>query len=189
MCTSFTYYNNDFYLGRNLDLDCGFGEEVVITPREYRFQFRHEPTIEKHSAMIGMATIVEGYPLYAEAINEHGLGICSLEFKGNAKYFDLMDGKDNIAPFEIIPWILSNCVTAKEARSYFEKMNELFEFDSKVSRESFQQTFGSRTICQWNGSFRFARRCIKSFKVCKDCIFKREYDIIWNRRSKCSTIF
>ena len=127
MCTSFTYYNNDFYLGRNLDLDCGFGEEVVITPREYRFQFRHEPTIEKHSAMIGMATIVEGYPLYAEAINEHGLGICGLEFKGNAKYFDLMDGKDNIAPFEIIPWILSNCVTAKEARSYFEKMNIIDE--------------------------------------------------------------
>ena len=84
MCTSFTYYNNDFYLGRNLDLDCGFGEEVVITPREYRFQFRHEPTIEKHSAMIGMATIVEGYPLYAEAINEHGLGICGLEFSETA---------------------------------------------------------------------------------------------------------
>lgn len=127
MCTSFTYYNNDFYFGRNLDLDCGFGEEVVITPREFVFDFKDKPSIEKHSALIGMATVVEGIPLYAEAINEHGLGICGLEFKGNAVYFERVDDKDNIAPFEIIPWILSNCKDLSEAREYFEKMNIINE--------------------------------------------------------------
>ena len=127
MCTSFTYYNNDFYLGRNLDLDCGFSEEVVITPRNYVFDFRHQSSISNHFAMIGMATVIQGYPLYAEAINEKGLGICGLEFKGNAKYFDVMDKKDNIAPFEIIPWILAACSNAKEARNKFLNMNIINE--------------------------------------------------------------
>ena len=39
MCTSFTYLNNDFYFGRNLDLDCSFGEQVVITPRNFSLPF------------------------------------------------------------------------------------------------------------------------------------------------------
>ena len=41
MCTCITYLNNDFYFGRNLDLDYSFNESVTITPRNYTF-----PTFE-----------------------------------------------------------------------------------------------------------------------------------------------
>ena len=40
MCTCITYNNGDFYFGRNLDLDCSFGETVVITPRNFPLPFR-----------------------------------------------------------------------------------------------------------------------------------------------------
>lgn len=127
MCTSFTYYNNDFYFGRNLDLDCCFGEEVVITPRNYEFNFRDKYRVSNHSALIGMATVVNGYPLYAEAINEYGVGMAGLEFKGNAVYFERKENKDNITPFELIPWVLVNAKNIKEAKDLFEKMNILNE--------------------------------------------------------------
>ena len=42
MCTALTYQSGDFYMGRTLDYERGYGEEVVVTPRAYPFAFRHE---------------------------------------------------------------------------------------------------------------------------------------------------
>ena len=42
MCTAITYKTKDFYFGRNLDHMESYGEEVVITPRNYPFRFRKE---------------------------------------------------------------------------------------------------------------------------------------------------
>ena len=35
MCTAATYKTKDFYMGRTLDYECSYGEEVTITPRNY----------------------------------------------------------------------------------------------------------------------------------------------------------
>ena len=40
MCTAATYQTKDFYFGRTLDYEFSYGEEVVITPRNYPFSFR-----------------------------------------------------------------------------------------------------------------------------------------------------
>lgn len=123
MCTCFTLTNQDFYFGRNLDLDSSFGEQVIITPRNYPFHFLHQSDLKNHYALIGMATDIDGTPLYAEAANEKGLAMAGLQFSGNAIYFPAQDGKENIAPFEIIPWILGQCSKVKEARSLLENAN------------------------------------------------------------------
>ena len=73
--------------------------------------------------MIGMACVVKEYPLYYDAVNEKGLGMAGLNFVGNADYKEETQGKDNIAQFEFIPWILSQCATVKEARALLEKIN------------------------------------------------------------------
>lgn len=125
MCTCITYKNGDFYFGRNLDLEYAFGEKVVITPRNYMFSFRELPDLEQHYAMIGMAAVHENYPLYAEAVNEKGLGIAGLNFPGNAVYKDKMDKKKNVAPYELIPWILGQCATVEEAEKLLEEVNLL----------------------------------------------------------------
>ena len=41
MCTAATYRTKDFYFGRTLDYEFSYGEEIVITPRNYEFHFRH----------------------------------------------------------------------------------------------------------------------------------------------------
>ena len=35
MCTAVTYKTKDFYLGRTLDYEFSYGDEVIITPRNY----------------------------------------------------------------------------------------------------------------------------------------------------------
>lgn len=125
MCTAATYKTKDFYFGRTLDYDFSYGEEVVITPRNYPFHFVEQGDINAHYAMIGMSCVSDGYPLYHDAVNEKGLGMAGLNFVGNAAFWDTMEGKDNIAQFEFIPWILCQCATVKEARVFVEKMNFL----------------------------------------------------------------
>lgn len=123
MCTAVTYKTKDFYIGRTLDYDCSYGEEIAITPRNYPIRFRHMGIIKEHYAMIGMAHVAGGCPLYYDAVNEKGLGMAGLNFVGNACYKKESPGKDNIAHFEFILWILGKCATVKEARKAIENIN------------------------------------------------------------------
>lgn len=125
MCTAATYKTKDFYFGRTLDYEFSYGDEVTITPRNYEFNFRQMGTINAHYAIIGMAYVTDHYPLYYDAVNEKGLGIAGLNFVGNACYYEMQEGKDNIAQFELIPWILCQCTSVDEARALIDKMNIL----------------------------------------------------------------
>ncbi len=123
MCTAVSYKNQHHYFGRNLDVEGSYGEGVVITPRNYPLTFRHEGTVENHFAMIGMAKVVEGYPLYFDGTNEKGLSIAGLNFPDNAKYYPHIDGKKNIASFEVIPFILGTCGTVTEVKELLSRVN------------------------------------------------------------------
>lgn len=123
MCTAVTYRTKDHYFGRTLDYEISYHEQVAVTPENYPFHFRMAGQMRHHFAMIGMAAVVDGYPLYFEATNEKGLSMAGLNFPGNADYKLCEEGKDNIAPFEFIPWILGQCRTVSEARNLLEKIN------------------------------------------------------------------
>lgn len=125
MCTAVTYQTKDFYFGRTLDYEFSYGDEVTITPRNYPFYFREQGKQTTHYAMIGMAHVAEDYPLYHEAVNEKGLAMAGLNFVGNAVYKEKVEEKDNIAQFELIPWILGQCESVKEARKKMEQINLL----------------------------------------------------------------
>ena len=89
MCTAATYKTKDFYMGRTLDYEFSYGEQITITPRNYEFDFRFAGKIKSHYALIGMAFVAVkshyaligmafvagGYPLYYDAVNEKGLGM------------------------------------------------------------------------------------------------------------------
>ena len=123
MCTAATYKTKDFYFGRTLDYEFSYGDEVTVTPRNFPFHWRHMEALESHFAIIGMACVIGGCPLYYDAVNEKGLGMAGLNFVGNAAYHDCAPGKDNVAQFEFIPWILSQCATVSEARVLLGKIN------------------------------------------------------------------
>lgn len=124
MCTAAAYKTKDFYFGRTLDYEFSYGDEVVITPRNYSFSLRDAGAVlAGHYAIIGMAHVIADYPLYYDAVNEKGLGMAGLNFVGNAVYRDKEPGKENITQFELIPWILGQCATVKEARDLLETIN------------------------------------------------------------------
>ena len=123
MCTATTYQTKDFYFGRNLDYEFGYGETVTFTPRHYPFQLNGLGVLDQHYAILGMACVQNNYPLYYDAINEKGLCIAGLNFVGNAWYCKDEPGKDNVAQFELIPWLLGRCATVQDARTLLDRMN------------------------------------------------------------------
>jgi penicillin V acylase-like amidase (Ntn superfamily) len=123
MCTAATYKTKNFYFGRTLDYEFSYGDEITVTPRNYAFDFRHTSACTSHYAIIGMAHIVGNYPLYYDAINEKGLGMAGLNFVGNAVYAKPVSGKENIAQFEFIPYILGKCANINEAKSLLASIN------------------------------------------------------------------
>lgn len=123
MCTAVTYQTEDFYFGRTLDNACSYGEEIVILPRNAPFPFRRVRAEASHHAIIGMAYVADGVPLYYDAVNEKGLAMAGLNFVGNAVYHDPAAGKDNLAQFELIAWILGRCASVREARALLAGVN------------------------------------------------------------------
>lgn len=137
MCTAVTLKTDDFYFGRTLDNDFSYSEQVTVTPRNFSFSFRNGRAIENHFALIGMAYVVGGYPLYYDAVNEKGLCMAGLNFVGNAHYFKPCDDKDNIAQFELIPWVLSQCESVEQAKALLGRTNitgENFNDELSVSQ-------------------------------------------------------
>ena len=63
MCTCITMKTRDVYFGRTMDLHYRFGEQVAVTPRNYRVPLKSGDSFETWYAMIGMATAKGGYPL------------------------------------------------------------------------------------------------------------------------------
>ena len=107
MCTAATYKTKDFYFGRTLDYEFSYGDQIVITPRNYAFNFRHVGDMKNHYAIIGMAHVAEDYPLYYDAMNEKGVAMAGLNFVGNAVYAAITPDVENIAQFEL-HWIISD---------------------------------------------------------------------------------
>lgn len=131
MCTALTYKTKDFYFGRTLDYEHSFAEKIVITPRNFALPFRTMGTKNTHYAIIGMACVASGFPLYFDAVNETGLAMAGLNFPGYADYKAYLSEKDNVASFEFIPWILCQCGSVRQARALLERIN--------ITAESFSQ--------------------------------------------------
>lgn len=123
MCTAISYKTSDHYFGRNLDLERSYGECVAVTPRKFHLKMRKTESLISHYAMIGMATVADGFPLYFEATNEKGLSAAGLNFPDNADYKPYAEGKTNVTPFEFIPWILGKCADTDEAMAAMENLN------------------------------------------------------------------
>ena len=123
MCTAVCYRRSASYFGRNLDLSHGYGEGVVITPRNYKINMLFERAVVSHYAFVGMACVFDDFPLYYEATNERGLSIAGLNFPENAVYRCMEENKHNVAPFELIPWILAQCESVGETVSLLRKTN------------------------------------------------------------------
>ena len=123
MCTSIAWRKQHTYFGRNLDIDASYGEQVIVTPRRYEFSLKNGETYQTKYAMMGMGLVQADYPLYYEAFNEAGLATAGLNFPKSAVYQEPREGRDNISPFELLPWILGQAESVAQARGLLERLN------------------------------------------------------------------
>lgn len=121
MCTAVQFRGENTWFGRTLDYEHGFAERILILPRKLPLSFRHEETMEEHYAMIGIGVPIQGYPLFFDAMNEHGLFMAGLNFSHSAVYGKPQMGRYNISFFELIPWVLSQCETVQDAKRLLQK--------------------------------------------------------------------
>lgn len=123
MCTAVSFKTNNHYFGRNLDIEYSYNETITIMPRNYKIKYVYKGEIKSRYAIIGMAYVNEGYPLFYDGANEMGLCVAALSFGSFSKYFEEKGHHTNIASFEFIPWLLSNCATVCEAQKQLQQMN------------------------------------------------------------------
>ncbi len=139
MCTSLTLPLPDGsqLFGRTLDWHEHFHERVLHVPAGFAFSIGRRGRDEDlgippagRYALLGMGTEAEGYPLFADAMNECGLCMAGLRF-ADAWYIPMnmeppvppMGAEDSsawvrgLAPWELIPYIVGFCATVDEARA------------------------------------------------------------------------
>lgn len=120
MCTALAHAH---FFGRTLDLEYSYQEQVVVVPRRFPFSFRMADDMPTHHAIIGMAHMERGCPLFYDGMNEKGLAMAALNFPLSAVYHQAKEGTCNLAPFELIPWVLGQCSTVTQVRQLLEQVN------------------------------------------------------------------
>ncbi|WP_455717906.1 choloylglycine hydrolase [Anaerosporobacter sp.] len=120
MCTALSIESAEgkVFFGRNMDLAYNFNQRVIIIPPNYQYQDKVTGNIvTNHQAIIGMGTVIDNHATFADAMNKEGLACAGLNFEGYA-YFEKesVEGKLNIAPYDFIPWALSNYTTVNEVK-------------------------------------------------------------------------
>lgn len=123
MCTAVSFKHNNHFFGRNLDIEFSYGEKVIITPRKYPFKFNNSEKYQSHNAIIGIGIAKNDTPLYFDATNEKGLSMAALNFPVYCRYNDCSNNATNIASFEVIPYILSECSNTTEAKKLLTGVN------------------------------------------------------------------
>lgn len=123
MCTALDLWTGAHFFARNLDVEGTYGEEVVVTPRAFPLPYRMGNKNLRHFAFLGIASVQDGTPLYFDGTNEWGLSVAALHFVGNAVYGPPLPGKENLAPYEVIPRLLGSCRSVREAKDLLSGVN------------------------------------------------------------------
>lgn len=127
MCTALTLTTREGYhlFGRNMDVEYSFNQAVQLVPRNFNYKNVATNESEKTKyAMMGVGTLIDGHPMFAEALNEKGLACAGLNFPVYAHWEDdILPGKINIPPFDVITWILGNFENVEELRPALENLN------------------------------------------------------------------
>ncbi len=119
MCTSISIISkkNEVIFGRNMDFSHEIDPEIYIFPRNYEWMnsFRNY-TINNTYKFIGTGQNI-GKVTLADGVNENGLGIGALYFKGFAHFDTFSNSKSKriqIASIELVNYLLGNCMDVED---------------------------------------------------------------------------
>lgn len=127
MCTGLTLETKDgcHLFGRSMDIPLEFNQSVNFIPRNFSWKnvVTNESSKTKY-AILGMATIIDEHPMFADGLNEMGLSCAGLYFGGFAEYEeDIISEKENMGPYDLILWALGNFQNLTELKDALKNLN------------------------------------------------------------------
>ena len=147
ICTAITDMKSGAFFGRTFDLERSYNEALTVTPRSYRFGFEKE-TKARVFALIGISSVVDGVPLYYDALNEAGVWAAALNFPRSCVYNSKKEGKVNVPSYELIVRALRVCDGLWSVRRFFENVNISGEsFKEGLAASPLHWIFADRTGC------------------------------------------
>ena len=123
MCTTIELNTNESsrFFGRNMDIEFEFDAKIVLVQRGFssKHHLNHIAFTSKY-AVLGTATIIENYPLFADGFNETGLVCAALNFPYYCEYSAPSQTKENNVPvYDVLLWILSSFSRVSEVKEAF----------------------------------------------------------------------
>ncbi len=122
MCTAFNInYKGNIFFGRNMDIEYNFNQSVNLVPRNYAYKSKGENKEETTKyAITFMGTVIEGFPLIADGINEKGLVMAGLNFPHFCHYEEKPQKSGKLlSPCEVLLYALGNFATVNEVKTAF----------------------------------------------------------------------
>lgn len=126
MCTSLTFQTTagDQFLARTMDFAFELGGRPVAIPRNHHFSSVTNPDgFDAPYSFVGTGRDLNGY-VFVDGVNEHGVSAAALYFAGQAHYADqTVTDQVNLAPHEVVMWILGNVKSAAELGERLDTLN------------------------------------------------------------------
>ncbi len=128
MCTSLTLMpdNRSGLLARTMDFSVNLEADFIVVPRNYPLLTTQPgPKPLGTYGFMGKGRKYQTHVL-ADGLNEAGLACASLYFSGYAKYnHEALENKINLAPEEVVAWMLASFSTIQEAKAAVLDLNIL----------------------------------------------------------------
>ena len=127
MCTGLSLETKDglHLFGRNMDIEYSFNQSIIFIPRNFKCvnKSNKKELITKY-AVLGMGTIFDDYPTFADGMNEKGLGCAGLNFPVYVSYSkEDIEGKTNIPVYNFLLWVLANFSSVEEVKEALKNAN------------------------------------------------------------------
>lgn len=127
MCTGLALETKDglHLFGRNMDIEYSFNQSIIFIPRNFKCVNKsNKKELTTKYAVLGMGTIFDNYPTFADGMNEKGLGCAGLNFPVYVSYSkEDIEGKTNIPVYNFLLWVLANFSSVEEVKEALKNAN------------------------------------------------------------------
>ena len=127
MCTGLALETKDglHLFGRNMDIEYSFNQSIIFIPRNFKCVNKsNKKELTTKYTVLGMGTIFDDYPTFADGMNEKGLGCAGLNFPVYVSYSkEDIEGKTNIPVYNFLLWVLANFSSVEEVKEALKNAN------------------------------------------------------------------